>query len=129
MNDKELNFELAEEIQESLKSKIEFSKINNLYFLRYIAGVDLTYWGNNGVEYAVCCIVIIDRQTMGIVDTQFAWGIIDVPYKPGYLAFRELPLVLKTAEQLQRKPDAYILMGMDTCIHITWELPRMHLFI
>lgn len=111
MNDKELNFELAEEIQESLKSKIVFSKINNFSSLRYIAGVDLAYWKSNGKEYAVCCIVTIDRQTLEIVDKQFAWGIIDVPYKPGCLAFRELPLVLETVEHLQRKPDVYIFDG------------------
>lgn len=33
---------------------------------------------------------------------------IECPYIPGFLAFRELPLVIKTAKLLECKPDIYM---------------------
>lgn len=79
--------------------------------LKLVAGVDLAYWEQDGAEFAVCCIVVIDFATHKVIEKQHYSGKIDVPYMPGFLAFRELPLVLKTAEMLQHTPDLYIFDG------------------
>lgn len=106
----EFSIHKADLIQNELKSKItfcEFDKEN----IRYIAGIDLAYWNKQDEEFAVCCIVVIDAKTKEIVEQKYSFGVIKVPYVAGYLAFRELPLVLKTAEKLEIKPDLYMFDG------------------
>jgi deoxyribonuclease V len=76
-----------------------------------VAGVDLAYWKEGESECAVCCIVVIDMETHEVLEKKHYSGKIEVPYIPGFLAFRELPLVLKTADMLEIKPDIYIFDG------------------
>ena len=85
-------------IQNLLMTRIDCSDHISESDIKTVAGVDLAYWKNeNDEEYAVCCV---DYS-----------GKIDVPYMPGFLAFRELPLVLKTVEKLIIKPDIYMFDG------------------
>ena len=88
-----------------LQNKIDITKVKN------IAGVDLAYWKENDIEYAVCCIVVIDFATKQIIDKKHSKGIIDVPYIPGCLAFREIELVLKTVKLLENNIDLYVFDG------------------
>lgn len=76
-----------------------------------VAGVDLAYWKQSEEEYAVCCIVVLDRATKQVIENQYAWGRIEVSYIPGCLAFRELPLVLETVKKLKIEPDLYMFDG------------------
>lgn len=99
-------------LQNELRSKINIKDTFNIDTVRLIAGVDLAYWNdNNNQEYAVCCIVIIDKTTHKLIETKSYSDKIKVPYMPGFLAFRELPLVVKTAELLEHKPDLYMFDG------------------
>ena len=98
--------------QNELIGKINLKDAFNIDTVKLIAGVDLAYWVNNDrQEYAVCCIVIIDKATHKLVETKSYSEKIEVPYMPGFLAFRELPLVIKTAELLENKPDLYMFDG------------------
>ena len=100
------------EIQNALRDKISLSDSFELSDIKTIAGVDLAYWKNqNQEEYAVCCIVVIDYLTHEIIEKKQYSGKIEVPYIPGFLAFRELPLVLKTVEKLECRPDIYMFDG------------------
>ena len=99
-------------IQESLRDKINLSDRIDKSEIKTVAGVDLAYWKNeNHEEYAVCCIVVIDYNTHEIIEKNQYSGKIEVPYVSGFLAFRELPLVLKTAEKSEVKPDIYMFDG------------------
>ena len=99
-------------LQNELRSKINIKDTFNIDTVRLIAGVDLAYWNdNNDQEYAVCCIVIIDKTTHKMIETKSYSDKIKVPYMPGFLAFRELPLVVKTSELLEHKPDLYMFDG------------------
>lgn len=100
------------EIQSALKDRINLSDRLDKEEIKTVAGVDLAYWkNNNNDEYAVCCIVVIDYNTHEIIEKKQYSGKIEVPYVPGYLAFREMPLVLKASEKLEIKPDIYIFDG------------------
>ncbi len=99
------------EIQNSLKNKLEIYDKFDLSEISTIAGVDLAYWNKGEKEYAVCCIVVIDFNTHKIIEKKHFSGEITTPYMPGFLAFRELPLVLKTAELLTNIPDIYMFDG------------------
>lgn len=98
--------------QNELRSRINVKDSFNIDKVRLIAGVDLAYWVNNdGQEYAVCCVVIIDKTTHNLIETKSYSGKIEVPYMPGFLAFRELPLVVKAVELIENKPDIYMFDG------------------
>lgn len=98
--------------QNELIGRINLKDAFNIDTVKLIAGVDLAYWVNNDrQEYAVCCIVIVDKATHKLIETKSYSEKIEVPYMPGFLAFRELPLVIKTAELLENKPDLYMFDG------------------
>jgi deoxyribonuclease V len=99
-------------IQNDLKDKLDLTDSPILSELHTVAGVDLAYWKDaDGTECAVCCIVVIDYQTHEVLEKQQYSGRIEVEYVPGFLAFRELPLVRKTVALLQIKPDLYVFDG------------------
>ncbi len=99
-------------VQNSLKTRIDCTDHISESDIKTVAGVDLAYWKNeNDEEYAVCCVVVIDYAAHDIIEKQHYSGKIDVPYMPGFLAFRELPLVLKAVEKLENKPDLFMFDG------------------
>lgn len=99
------------EQQNELRDRITVEDSLDVDSLKLIAGVDLAYWQNGDEEYAVCCIVVVDYMTHEIIETKHYSGKIEVPYMPGFLAFRELPLVQKTVELLENEPDIYMFDG------------------
>lgn len=98
-------------IQNELRNNISLCDNFDVSDLKTAAGVDLAYWKDGEEEYAVCCIVIIDISTHKVIEKKHFSGRIEVPYIPGFFAFRELPLVIKTAELLETKPDIYVFDG------------------
>ena len=97
--------------QNELRDKIVPFDRTELSSIKLAAGVDLAYWNIGDKEYAVCCIVVIDVNTHCVIEKKHYSGKIEVPYMPGFLAFRELPLVLKTAGMLETDPDVFIFDG------------------
>lgn len=100
---------IAKQIQ--LQKRIDFTNAVSLDSIRYVAGVDLAYWKKDDEEHAVCCIVVIDYLTKEIVERKYVSEKIDVPYIPGCLAFREVPLFLKTYEKLETNVDVLFFDG------------------
>lgn len=98
-------------IQNELKSQITCEDSFQMQNLKTVAGVDLAYWKQENREFAVCCIVVLDYQTGEVIEKQQFHDEIKVPYMPGFLAFRELPLILETVKLLQNQPDLYIFDG------------------
>ncbi|MDE7365476.1 MAG: endonuclease V [Ruminococcus sp.] len=97
--------------QNELRTQIETVDKFNTLELKLIAGVDLAYWKQGEEEYAVCCIVVIDFNSHTVIEKKHYRGKIEVPYMPGFLAFRELPLVLETVKLLENQPDIYMFDG------------------
>ena len=110
MNATEMQTEFLRQ-QNELCDRIEPVDKIDMDSVKLIAGVDLSYWNKDDEEYAVCCIVVIDADTNEVVEKQHCSGKIEVPYMPGFLAFRELPLILKTVELLETVPDIFIFDG------------------
>ena len=100
-----------EAIQNELRKGISLYDSFEVSALKTAAGVDLAYWKNGDVEYAVCCIVVVDIVTREVIEKKHFSDRIEVPYIPGFLAFRELPLILKTAKLLETKPDIFVFDG------------------
>ena len=97
--------------QNELRKGIDLQDGFDPVALKLVAGVDLAYWKEGDDEWAVCCVVVIDYNTHTIVEKRQSVGKIEVPYMPGFLAFREIPLVLKAVEMLEHVPDIYFFDG------------------
>lgn len=98
-------------IQEELAGQVVQHGPLTLETIRSAAGVDLAYWREGERERAVCCIVVVDVPSRTVAKKRWAVGDVTVPYIPGCLAFRELPLVLETATQLECWPDVFVFDG------------------
>lgn len=90
-----------------MKSHTPFPGIPNL-----CAGIDLSYDTKQNRGFAA--IVLIDYATRTLVDWVHASEKIDFPYIPGYLSFRELPVIQKAWEKLSTKPDLLFFDGNGT---------------
>lgn len=99
------------QIQNEMITKIDRCNRVDLSEVRSVAGVDLAYWKRDDKEYAVCCIVVIDFQTREVIEKQEYINQVTVPYIPGCLAFREIPLCLEANRKLESRPDIYMFDG------------------
>lgn len=98
-------------IQINLAGQVCLENVTPMEKMKRISGVDLAYWHRDGRDYAVCSIVTFDEETREIIEVKNCTDEITVPYIPGYLSFRELPLILKTYEMLETSPDLVIFDG------------------
>lgn len=72
-----------------------------------IVGLDVSYRGDTGFAAAVS----ISYRTLEIEEVGIAEGKVGFPYIPGYLAFREAPLMLKALMKLRGKKDLLMVNG------------------
>ena len=97
--------------QQSLIHKINLSPVIHPESVNTCAGVDLAYWEQDGEPYGVCSIIVIDADTKEVIEKVHSVGKISVPYVSGFLAFRELPLIIEAAEKLEAEPDVFLFDG------------------
>ena len=102
------------DIQNSLRGKIDLTDSFRTEDIKTVAGIDLAYWVEDGQEYAVCCIVVVDYLTHEVIEKKRSYGKIEVPYIAGFLAFREIPLILETVRKLDIQPDLFMFDGNGT---------------
>ena len=74
-----------------------------------VAAVDISYSRRSEIGYVA--VVIVQMPKMKIVETKTTQGIMDFPYLPGLLAFREGPLTASVIKKLSRKPDVILFDG------------------
>ncbi|PGZ97871.1 endonuclease V [Bacillus wiedmannii] len=99
------------DIQNELLFKVNLENRFDVNEIKTIAGIDLAYWDVNNKTYGTCCIVMIDYYTKEVVEKVYSYGEISIPYISGFLAFRELPLILEAAKKLSNEPDLYMFDG------------------
>jgi deoxyribonuclease V len=77
--------------------------------IRTIAGVDVSMNRFSPVGFAA--IVVLSVPDLRILEVAGATGTIPMPYIPGLLSFREIPLLLEAWEKLDTKPDLLMVDG------------------
>jgi deoxyribonuclease V len=77
--------------------------------LRYVAGVDVSYEKHGDLFFAA--VVVLDWPALQLVDQATASALVDFPYVPGLLSFRELPVLLQAFRGLTTVPDAVLVDG------------------
>ncbi|MFX3634511.1 MAG: endonuclease V [Candidatus Pristimantibacillus sp.] len=103
--------EIFDKIQYDLFQDIKLENGFDKEDIRLIAGVDLAYWEENDKTIGVCSICIVDFLTEKVIEIKFLKDEIQVPYIPGYLSFRELPLILDTFKIVNSDPDIIMFDG------------------
>jgi len=99
------------DIQAELLPKVKLENTFKKDEIKLIAGVDLAYWEEHGKTFGTCCIIVIDYHSKEVIENVYSYGEITVPYIAGFLAFRELPLIMKAVEKLTVEPDLYMFDG------------------
>ncbi|MCU4746074.1 MULTISPECIES: endonuclease V [Streptomyces] len=77
-----------------------------------VAGVDVAYDDERGIVAAAA--VTLDARTLEVRERATATGPVAFPYRPGLLAYRELPAVLDALGRLATPPDLVVCDGYGT---------------
>lgn len=103
------DLELAEakSIQESLRHMVCLSGFPGRFEL--VAGVDVAYSKRSNLLFGG--LVVLRYPGFEIVEEQYSVDTVRFPYIPGYLSFRESPVILRLFEQLHMEPDVVIVDG------------------
>ena len=102
---KEKETELFDSIFNDLKRYIDLK--DRLDRVKIVAGADVSYKGN----IACACACVLDFNSLRIIEKKISQGRVTFPYLPGYLSFREAPIILKVISKLESKPDCFIFDG------------------
>lgn len=94
---------IQKQLRASLRITAEPLKVDR------IAGVDVGF--EDGGETTRAAIVVLDAQTLGVVEQAIARLPTCMPYIPGLLSFREVPAVMSALEQLSKPPDLLMCDG------------------
>lgn len=94
-------------LQQDLAAKVV--KVDQFQQINFIAGVDVAYAKES--DKLIAAVVILDANTLGVIETTTAEDISKFPYIPGLFSFRELPSLIKAFAKLQHKPDLVVCDG------------------
>jgi len=94
----------AREIQRSLASQVV--RKSEIDVPRLIAGADISHEDERGMAKAA--VVVLRFPDLVLIETSVIEPRVEFPYVPGFLSFREIPLVLAACERLTLTPDLFI---------------------
>lgn len=98
------------------EAKTQQSLMQNLIDLKSISGAISTIAGtdissNKNSNTVFAGIVVLDANTLEVIDKAAVVTETNFPYIPGYLSFREVPALLQAWKKLNTKPDVVMLDG------------------
>ncbi|MFO8020058.1 MAG: endonuclease V [Promethearchaeia archaeon] len=79
--------------------------------ITFIAGVDISYPAVKNPEWGICCAVLWDCKKNERAAVSYSQCDILFPYTPGFLGFREVPLMAEAILALDPKPDVILTDG------------------
>jgi deoxyribonuclease V len=94
-------------IQEELRERLVLEDVPDPP--KTIAGVDVSF--SRGQDLVHAAIVVLESESLELVETVSATQQPVFPYIPGLLSFREGPVVLEAFEQLDGAPDLVMFDG------------------
>jgi len=102
-----LSIKEAAEVQRNLRSRVSLE--DGFGEIRLIAGVDVGVPAKTNEGHSV--VVVLTYPGFEIVEVQRAAEELQFPYIPGFLSFREAPVILKAFEKLEVVPDIVMVDG------------------
>lgn len=97
----------AQKVQEILSKKVSLK--DGFTCLRSVAGVDVSIDRQGGTARAA--VVILSFPELEITAMSRAERGVTFPYVPGYLSFRETPVILAAFENIRTMPDVVLVDG------------------
>ena len=76
--------------------------------LKLIAGCDSSFIGEDSI---LSVFVLMTYPELEVLEKVWHHGPVELPYVPGFLAFREAPNLLEAYKKLQQKPDLIMVDG------------------
>lgn len=76
---------------------------------RFVAGVDISSADSEGIARGA--IVVLSYPELAVVEVETAEDKLAFPYIPGFLSFRECPLILAACQKLRNTPDLILVDG------------------
>jgi deoxyribonuclease V len=99
-------------VQRAHKAQLQLSK--HIIFedmlpkkIRFVAGIDVAYTKKMSIGAAV----VLDFNSLKLVETQIALCETHFPYVPTLLSFREIPPTLSSIKKLRTQPDVVLVDG------------------
>jgi len=93
------------------ESDQRITKITGIEQIKWIAGVDISYIKDRNEEWGVSCAVLWNLTNNKWENHCLAEDIINFPYKPGFLGFRECNLFARAIGKLPEAPDIIMCDG------------------
>jgi deoxyribonuclease V len=97
----------ALKIQNVLRHEVKIE--DDFEKLEVVAGVDCSFDVKGKLSFAF--IVLIEMKSMKVIASSQAELPTEFPYIPGFLSFREIPVILKALEKLPQMPDFFMVDG------------------
>lgn len=96
----------ADEVQRQLAAQV---RLTDCPAPKTAAGLDVSYATSS--DQLVAAAVVVDLDSGEIVEESLVRAVAVFPYVPGYLAFREVPVLLEALAKLRRAPDVLLVDG------------------
>ncbi len=104
------DYRKAAHAQEILKKRIKLQPFKGS--INLVAGCDLTFLNPfKTPTEGIAAFVVLKYPELEVVERVYATGKVSIPYVPGFLAFREIPLLLRAFRMIKEKPDVIIVDG------------------
>jgi len=103
-------FNRARKVQEILREKVKLEPLKKEPKL--VGGCDLTFVDPyKNPTIGIGAFVVLRYPEMEVVEKRYEVMKVEIPYYPGFLAFRELPLLIKTFRKLKNRPQLVVVDG------------------
>lgn len=99
--------EAAVAVQNQLTRQVRIS--DDFSAIKTVAGIDVSYSVELNLSFAF--IVFMDLDDLKLQRSMTAQLSTPFPYIPGFLSFREVPVIMKALAQLSLKPDLLMIDG------------------
>lgn len=111
----DLDFEEAKKIQTTISYEISKLDLSKEYLrqedCKIVVGADVHYYRKELVEWGIACAVFWDLANKKVIETSFATMEIKIPYKPGFLGFREAKIINQAIQDCNIKADLLMCDG------------------
>lgn len=103
--------EQLSDLQRAIATKVVLQPLEQLP--RFVVGVDAAYAPDRVGGGTVACgaAVVIDTSSFEVVEQATATNHKMLDYQPGFLAFREAPVLLEAIAKLRRRPELIVCDG------------------
>lgn len=101
------DFAKARALQVALAPRVVVAPLGGVP--RMVAGADVAYDDVTGSAFAA--VVVLTWPALEEIEVRTAVGAVRFPYVPGYLSFRELPILLRAFARVRSDPDVVLCDG------------------